>query len=443
MSDGTHDYAYDHLQRRLDRMPIGAPAHRALFDILRELYTPEESGLAAAMPFRPASTRRIASRAGLSERRAQELLDGMMHKGLVVDLPRPDGRMTWFLNPTVIGFFEFTMMRVRTDVDQQRLATRMWEYMRRDPDLAFLRMLGEGPTFIARPLVHEDALTPETYSEVLDWERASEVVAAAGTWSEGLCHCRHVKAQLGERCGYPLDHCLALGSGADYLVRAGLAKPIDQARALDVLVHAREHDCVQMVDNVRRRPTFVCNCCSCCCEILECFRVLGEQRHAVTSNHVAEIDEAECNGCGLCAKKCPVGAIELLPAPPPAGPPAGKKKRKQVARVNRTLCLGCGVCRRHCKLDALRLRRVAERVHTPDTQLERILLQAVERGKLQHVLFDDPSRLSHRVLGTVLGTLLGLPPARQLLAREQLRSRFVDLLLSGWKRSSGKWTAKL
>jgi Na+-translocating ferredoxin:NAD+ oxidoreductase RNF subunit RnfB len=440
MSHDQHGTSYDHLQQRLDRNAIGAPAHRALFDLLRELYTPEESSLAAAMPFRPASARRIAHRAGLSQRRAEELLGVMQRKGLVVDLPRPDGRVSWFLNPTVVGFFEFTMMRVRDDVDQRKVATLLWEYMRRDPDQAFLRMLGEGPTFIARPLVHEDALEAGTYSEVLDWERASAVVEAAGSWAEGICHCRHVRAQLGHRCGYPLEHCLSLGTGADYLVRAGLAKKVDKERALDVLVHAREHDCVQMVDNVKRRPTFVCNCCSCCCEMLECFRVLGDRRQSVTSNHVATIADAACNGCGACVKKCPIGALELVPAPPLVG----GKKRKAAARVNAALCLGCGVCRRHCKLGALELRRIPVRVHTPDTQMERILLQALERGKLQHILFDDPSRLSHRVLGTVFGTLLDLPPAKQLLARQQLRSRFVDLLLGGMKRAgAGGRTAKV
>ena len=428
------DPAYVHLQQRLDRMPIGAPAHRSLFLMLQELYTTEEAALAATMPFRPSSLEKIARRANVSARRTAEILDTLVHKGLVADLPRPDGRMAYFLNPTVVGFFEFTMMRVRHDVDQARVARLLWDYVRQDPELAFLRMAAGGPTFIARPLVHEDAVEPETYSEIVDWERATAVVEAAGSWAEGLCHCRHVKQHLGKRCAYPLEHCLSLGMGADYLVRAGIARRIDKARALDVLVHAREHDCVQMVDNVQRRPTFLCNCCSCCCEILEGFRVLRESHGTVTSGFVAESSEAECNGCGKCAKVCPISAIALLPDVQPPAP--GRPRRKVRAQVNAELCLGCGVCRRPCKTGALRLRRRETRVYTPETQLERILRQALERGRLQHLLFDDPSRLSHRVLATVFGVLLDLPPAKQLLAREQIKSRFVHLLLDATKRSA-------
>ena len=431
--------SYRHLQQRLDRMPIGAPTHRALFDILHELYSPEEAALAASMPMRPAGARTIARRAGVSETRAKELLEGMLPKGLVVDMARPDGRTAWFLNPAVIGFFEFTMMRVRDDIDQKRIATLMWAYLREDPEHAFVRMLGEGPTFIARPAVHEDALSAESSSDILDWERASQLVETAPSWAEGICHCRHVKKQIGQGCEHPLDNCLSFGMGADYLVRAGIAKRIDKVRAREVLEDSRRRNSVQRVDNVRRRPTFICNCCSCCCEMLEGMRVLGAARHPVTSNFVASVSDAACNGCGKCVKKCPIGAIELRPAERlPGGP-----KRKAAAHVDERSCLGCGVCHRQCKFDALSMRRIPTRMHTPESQMERMLLQAIERGKLPGILFDDPSQLSHRILGGVLGTILDLPPAKQLLARQQVRSRFVEMLVSGWKRSSAGWTAKL
>jgi ferredoxin len=422
--------AYRDLQQRLDRMPVGAPAHRAFFALLEELFTEEECRVAAGIPLRLASLSSIARNAKLSEDDTRKILDALVRKGLVVDLPR-DGRSTvYYLNPTIIGFFEFTMMRIRDEIDQKRVAELMWTYMREDPDLGFMRMLAEGETFIARPLVNEDVLEPEVWTEILDADKASAIIDDASSWAEGVCHCRHVKLHLGKRCDYPLDHCLALNAGADYLVRAGIAKKIDRDRARDVLAYAREHGNVQMADNVRNRPGFICNCCSCCCEMMEAFRTLPDMTRVISSNWLAVIDGTECSGCGKCAEACPINAIELLPAAGSAKYP----KRKKSASVDEQRCLGCGVCRAACDFDGLTLAPAPQRVYTPDNVMEKIALQAIERGKLQELLFNDPARITHRTLGALLRTIANLPPAKQALASGQLKSRFVSLMTGAFKK---------
>ena len=72
------------------------------------------------------------------------------------------------------------MMRIRDDIDQKRVAELMWAYMRDDPELGFMRMLADGDTFIARPLVNEDAVSPEVWSEILDFDKASAIIEEAG-----------------------------------------------------------------------------------------------------------------------------------------------------------------------------------------------------------------------------------------------------------------------
>ena len=426
--------AYLDLQQRLDKMPVGAPARRAFFDLLEELFTEEECRVAAGIPLRLASLGSIARNAKLSEDRTRKILDRLAFKGLVVDLPR-DGRSTvYYLNPTVVGFFEFTMMRIREDIDQQKVAELMWTYMRDDPKLGFMRMLADGDTFIARPLINEDALEHEIYSEVLDFDKATAIIDEAGSWAEGICHCRHVKLHLGKRCDYPLDHCLALGTGADYLVRNGIAKQIDRERAHDVLTYAREHGNVQMADNVRNQPGFICNCCSCCCELMEAFRTLPEMTKVISSNYLASIDAENCSGCGKCAKACPIDAIELLPA---EGTQQIPKRRKR-AEVDAQRCLGCGVCHAACEFDGLTLVPAPQRIYTPDNVMEKIALQAIERGKLQELLFNDPGKLSHRTLGALLRTLVKLPPAKQALASRQLKSRFVSIMTGAFGKGVEK-----
>jgi ferredoxin len=427
------------LQQRLDRMPLGAPAHRDFLAILETILTPEEARLAAAIPFKLSSARRIAEAAGMDERRAQEILTSLLPRGVVVDIPGPDGETYYFLNPPIVGFFEFTMMRVRTEVDQKKIAQLMWSYMHQDPEKAFLRLIAESPTFLSRPLVHENALAPEVFSQVLDYEKATEVIAAAGAWSEGLCHCRHVAQHTDRPCKLPLGLCLSLGVGADYLVRNGMAKRIDKQHALDILSQSRELGLVQMCDNVKRRPLFICNCCKCCCGFMDALRTLPPPTKVVTSNYVAAIDETACTGCGKCAKACPIDAIALVPAEPTDA----AKKRKQRATVDAVRCLGCAVCHRECKFKALTLQPIGERVHTPEGQMERMLRTAIEHGKLQHLLFDDQSKVTHRALNSLLGLILKLPPAKQALAKEQIKSKFVDVLLQGFSRTKAGKAANI
>jgi hypothetical protein len=55
---------------------------------------------------------------------------------------------------------------------------------------------------------------------------------------------------------------------------------------------------------------------------------------------------------------------------------------------------------------------------------------AIERGKLQNLIFDNQVLWSHRAMAAVLGAILKLPPVKQALASEQLKSRYLETLIS-------------
>ena len=419
------------MQRRLDKMPIGTPSYKALFEILQELFTDEECQLASVMPFQLATAKRIAKIAKQDLQTVEDRLRTMVEKGLVMDLRLDDNpRAYYYLNPAMIGFFEFTMMKKRKNIDQAKVAHLMWEYIREDPQLRFFRMATEGPTFLARPLVNELALEPEVVSEVLDYEKASYIVEQTHSWAEAICHCRHVKQHMGKRCRYPLRHCLSFGLAADALVRANISKPIEKERALDILQYARDKGCVQMGDNVKNQPTFICNCCKCCCEMMEGFRTVRFPEKVITSNYEAELNPEQCRGCGRCARACPVDVIDLVPAQPNQQAP----KRKQHAQINQDLCLGCGVCQPKCRFGALTMRSIGKRTFTPENAIAKIVAQAVEHGKLGNLIFDDHTKVTHRAMAAFLNGIIQLPPTKQLLAQQQIKSTFLNLLLEGVKR---------
>ena len=54
---------------------------------------------------------------------------------------------------------------------------------------------------------------------------------------------------------------------------------------------------------------------------------------------------------------------------------------------------------------------------------------AIERGKLQNLIFDNHVLWSHRAMAGVLGVILKLPPIKQMLASKQLKSRYLERLI--------------
>jgi hypothetical protein len=84
-----------------------------------------------------------------------------------------------------------------------------------------------------------------------------------------------------------------------------------------------------------------------------------------------------------------------------------------------------------------------ERVITPENTVERVVNMALERGKLQHILFSDPESLTHQVLNRFFGVFLNLPPIKKTLLSKQIKSRFVHAMIAGKVRKSGRWMKKI
>jgi len=412
---------YPALVRRLNRFPQGAPPSYLLNRILKILFSEREAGLVSLLPIKPFSTEKAAKIWKMKPGDAQAVLDELASRALLVDTDH-DGKSVYTLPPPMAGFFEFSMMRLRTDIDQKMLAELFYQYLNVEEE--FIRALfTQGETQLGRTFVHEPVLGTENALLVLDYERASEVIRSASHRAVGLCYCRHKMEHIGRACDAPLDICMTFNNTAASLSKYGHARPVDVAEGIDLLNRAYDHQLVQFGENVRRGVNFICNCCGCCCEAMIAARRFAVLHPVHTTRFIPEIEAEGCTGCGKCVEICPVEAMTVS-ANDPSRP--GRKN----AKLDASVCLGCGLCARACSRGRIRLKPRKENIITPLDGANKAVVMAIERGKLQHLIFDNRVLWSHRALAALLGVILRLPPVKQAMASRQMKSRYLEALIA-------------
>jgi len=420
--------SYYKLAERINRFPQGAPPTELLFKILKILFSEREAGLVSLLPIKPFNTRKAAGIWKLKEDEAHRILSDLADRGILTDAEDKDD-IIYSMPPPMAGFFEFSMMRYRNDIDQKTLSELFYQYLNVEEDF-IKNLFTRGETQLGRTFVNESVLSGENALHILDYERASEVIKKASYRGIGICYCRHKMKHLGKNCDAELDICMTFNSSADSLIRHGIARQVDVSEGLDLLEKAKDMNLVQFGENVRERVNFICNCCGCCCEALIASRRFGFLHPVHTTGYIPFIHDDKCNGCGKCVSLCPVEAMTLVSSNDPLKP------QRKKAKLDEDICLGCGVCLRGCDKNAIELKSRKERVITPVNSVHRVVMMAIERGKLHNLVFDNRVFFSHRALAAVLGVILKLPPLKQAVASRQFKSRYLEALIRKQKSTS-------
>lgn len=436
MAHHHNNSLYERLVERINQFPQGAPPSAALYRILQILFSEKEAGLVAQLPIRPFTAATAAHIWKMSQDEARVHLDALASRAMLLDMEQ-NGEQRYCLPPPMAGFFEFSLMRTRNDIDQKALSALFYQYLNVEED--FVRALFVGlETPLGRIFADETVLARNDALDVLDYERASHIIRTASHRGISQCYCRHKMEHMGQVCGAPQDICMTFNTSARSLIKHGHARAVSVEECLELLSVAQENRLVQFGENGREGINFICNCCGCCCEAL-----LAVQRFAIArtirSNFMAVLTEA-CGGCGACVTICPVKALEEAPREGVAGEEAldnagnasatgdgaTKKKRRRRIRVLADRCIGCGVCARSCPNQAMRLEARPERAVTPLNTAHRVVLAAVEKGMLKELLQDNNAQASHRIMAAVIGSLVKAPGPLRDMAVRQLKSRYME-----------------
>lgn len=425
------------LGKKIDELTCRVPYNDTLNSILKSLYSREEADVIVKMPYSLSNLEKIAKISGYEKNKLEKILNGLCTKGLIMDLWLEEQYM-YMPSPMVIGIFEFTMMRTGDNLSSGEWAKLFSHYL--GDDAAFYAA-NAGPDFsvsILRSLPHEGTVKESEYIEVLDYEKATSLVQEQNKFAIGLCSCRHEKHHLGEKeCDVPLETCISLGIGADYLIRNNLAREVSQTELLENMARSKEMGLVFNADNIKNNIMYLCQCCGCCCNALAGINKFGIAGTVVTSRYIAEIDTDLCKGCGKCAKACPIHAIEMIDNE------NMKSKKKKSPVVDKSFCLGCGVCSLKCTKDAMKLVKREKRVILPENVFEKVILQCLERGTLQYQLFDNQKSITHKFMRGFLGGFLRLSPVRKTLMSDIFRSSFLKFIETGAKLQGRGWMTKI
>ncbi len=348
---------YQNLARHLDNLPAGFPATETGVEIriLKRLFTPREAEIAAGLVMMPELVSAIAGRLKMDEAELAPILYDMSRKGLIYRSGK-QGQTFYMAAQFVVGIWEYHVKSLDLDLikDFNEYSSSFMNKAWTETKTKQLRVIP-----ISKSISAEMLTMPYNEAEQIIKKQSKIVVCP--------CICRVEHKMTGKGCDRPVEVCLTFGSGAYFYEENGLGRSISQSEALEILAKGMEAGLVLQPGN-SQKPTNICMCCGCCCQILKNLNNLDEPAKAVHSNYFAEVSADDCTGCGICLERCQMKAIVI----------------EDVAMVKKERCIGCGLCVTSCDFDAMRLIEKAQedRWTPPANTVETYINMAKERGKI-------------------------------------------------------------
>jgi len=162
------------------------------------------------------------------------------------------------------------------------------------------------------------------------------------------CYCRETQRKHSNtpNCDHPIKTCIHIGFGKSLREIPYKSENLVKVSKKEIKQLLEESDRRGLVHQIIYFPNplfyyVVCNCCPCCCVIMNKFLKSGSPQ-MIKSDFIAYTDLAKCNNCGFCEEYCNFGARKLM-----------QKK----LNFDADYCFGCGLCVSKCPEKAIKLRK--------------------------------------------------------------------------------------
>jgi NAD-dependent dihydropyrimidine dehydrogenase PreA subunit len=348
---------YQKLAEHLDRLPGGFSTSDTGADLrlLHRLFTPDEAELATYLTLKPEPPKVIADRIHLPVVEVASRLDEMADKGLIFSVQSAENIILYQAAPWVIGIYEFQVNRMNK------------EFLQDLDDFYDTRKPRSQPLKESIPQMRTIPIEKsiEIPLEVLPYEQVEQLVKAHKRFAVAPCICRRRARMEGEGCEAPEESCLLFGDFADFYVRTGRGRLVNQSEVLELVVQANKANLVLNPTN-SKFVAAICCCCGCCCGILRGLQLEPKPAEAAASNFIAEFNPDMCVDCRVCLERCQMQAIIV---------------KDDSVTLNPDRCIGCGLCVSTCPSGALTLNRkpMNMQLDIPDTFQETWRTIALDR----------------------------------------------------------------
>ena len=350
----------------------GVPDSDVLMPYVAARYTPEEAALLTGMPFAPKTLAELSDLTRISADVFRPKLDALAAKGLVFKQVK-ENRERYCVNDIFFNYRTFGWPGRKGEYEK-RVGPLHHKYLTDGAMSPWQNVKEKGLRVLPIDVTIEDG------SGVLPYEEVRKILDKVEYFTVSHCPCRHANNLDPDSpdCKYPTEVCLHFDKLGHYIVENGMGREITRQETEEILKRCAELGLVHGISNQQEKPDTICNCCSDCCIWFLAMNRYGHAGSLTPSNFSITVNQLTCTGCGLCVKRCPMKALNLMDDPSVKGRKVtvtGKDGREheltnkagKVTGLNTERCIGCGVCAYKCQSQSLSLARNQVEHHPPQT----------------------------------------------------------------------------